>query len=280
MDNSSSYLTIDPSQAAQFISTTSQYTPALAVDASDFELAAIIDQSQGYVSKDLGEKNTTTEIAKKDFEYVVQDGETLTTIAQKFDMHVASLVDKNGITVDQIEKIKPGQKLTIPAQDTSDSTTWLSQLNQKKEEARLLALKAEKEKQKKLALAKGRNVVVRSSSSSRDISIISKGGGNRNNGYPYGYCTYYVASQRSVPSQWGNAGQWLSSARNAGYSTGDYPAPGAIMVSNESWIGHVAYVESVNGDSFTISEMNYKGWGVTSTRTLNVNDRAIKGFVY
>ncbi|MDO8443881.1 MAG: CHAP domain-containing protein, partial [bacterium] len=79
---------------------------------------------------------------------------------------------------------------------------------------------------------------------------------------------------------WGNGGQWLNSAQRAGYSTGSTPVPGAIMVSSESFWGHVAYVESVDGDEFTIVEMNARGWGVTSRRTKNKNDRVIKGFIY
>jgi len=102
------------------------------------------------------------------------------------------------------------------------------------------------------------------------------GAGHR---FPYGYCTWYVASKRYVP--WGgNAGTWLYHAKAAGYATGKTPKAGAIMVSSESWWGHVAIVESVSGKSFTISEMNYRGWGKRSTRTMTVGSRVIKGFIY
>jgi surface antigen len=78
----------------------------------------------------------------------------------------------------------------------------------------------------------------------------------------------------------GNAKNWLNSARGDGMSTGSTPAVGAIMVSSESWWGHVAYVESVNGDSFTISEMNYAGWGVVDRRTVSVESGEVRGFIY
>jgi surface antigen len=81
--------------------------------------------------------------------------------------------------------------------------------------------------------------------------------------YPYGQCTYWVASNRSV-GQWNNASQWLYQARRDGWTTGTTPRVGAI-----AWEpNHVSLVTSVNGDgTITVSEMNYKGLGVVSTRT-------------
>jgi LysM repeat protein len=102
-----------------------------------------------------------------------------------------------------------------------------------------------------------------------------------NGRFYYGYCTWYVASRRNVP--WtGNAWEWFGNAKAMGFATGQEPQPGAIMVTWESWVGHVAYVESVNADgSFTVSEMNYKGWGVIDTRTLkSTKDVPLIGFVY
>jgi surface antigen len=65
-----------------------------------------------------------------------------------------------------------------------------------------------------------------------------------------------------------------------GYATGKAPRVGAIMVSSESWWGHVGVVESVSGNTFTISEMNYKGFAKKSYRTVSSNSRLIKGFIY
>lgn len=97
--------------------------------------------------------------------------------------------------------------------------------------------------------------------------------------FPYGYCTWYVAQKRFVPWS-GNAGTWLYHAKSAGYATGKVPRPGAIMVSSESWWGHVGIVESVRGNEFTISEMNYAGFAKKSYRTVSTNNRVIKGFIY
>jgi surface antigen len=52
------------------------------------------------------------------------------------------------------------------------------------------------------------------------------------------------------------------------------------MVTWESGVGHVAYVESVSGGSFTISEMNYRGYGIISSRTLTPSSVPLIGFIY
>ncbi len=98
--------------------------------------------------------------------------------------------------------------------------------------------------------------------------------------FPFGYCTYWVAKKRVVPWS-GNAITWLAGAKSYGFPTGDTPAVGAIMVTSEGGrAGHVAYIEAVEGDQVTVSEMNYKGFGVVSTRTLSTKSAFIKGYIY
>ena len=99
------------------------------------------------------------------------------------------------------------------------------------------------------------------------------------NAFPYGQCTYYVASRRHVT--WaGNGGAWYTAARAAGRPVGRIPVVGAAAVMWGSWYGHVAYVEKVNPDgSFVVSEMNVVGLGVVDQRTLTMTPMVI-GFVY
>ena len=89
-----------------------------------------------------------------------------------------------------------------------------------------------------------------------------------------------MAQHKYVP--WGgNAGTWLYNARAYGAKTGKTPKVGSILVTSESWYGHVAIVESVNGNgTITVSEMNYKGFAVKSTRTLSTSSTVIKGYIY
>jgi LysM repeat protein len=101
-------------------------------------------------------------------------------------------------------------------------------------------------------------------------------------GFPPGWCTYYVATKRNVTWR-GDAGFWYQNASAAGYPVGPKPKVGAIMVTWESYLGHVAYVESVSADgSWTVSEMNFVAFGVISTRTIKPGELGSRlvGFIY
>jgi surface antigen len=86
------------------------------------------------------------------------------------------------------------------------------------------------------------------------------------NGYVRGYCTWYAKNRRpDLPNNLGNANTWVSRARAQGLPTGSAPQAGAIGQQGM----HVVYVESVNGDgTVTVSEMNFKGRNVISSRTV------------
>jgi len=101
-----------------------------------------------------------------------------------------------------------------------------------------------------------------------------------NHKFANGNCTKYVADKRGGLPWSGNANRWLYNAPRFNYEVGDEPEVGAILVTNEGWVGHVAYVENIDSDRITISEMNYKGFGVVSQRTISKNYSAIKGYIY
>jgi surface antigen len=86
-----------------------------------------------------------------------------------------------------------------------------------------------------------------------------------------GNCTRYVASEYDIP--WtGNAATWDDQAAQHGYEVDATPREGDIYQSNEGPYGHVAIVRNVDGDTITIEEMNYQGYGVISERTVEVTD--------
>lgn len=105
------------------------------------------------------------------------------------------------------------------------------------------------------------------------------------NRFDWGYCTWWVAQRRAVAWN-GNAIEWYANAQAQGYAVGDAPAPGAILVRRSAYwggYGHVAYVESVSGTTFTVSEMNVSGVGRLSTRTYDLANDApagLVGFIY
>jgi LysM repeat protein len=184
--------------------------------------------------------------------YKVQKGDSLESIAKKYNVDSQKVIAFNELVADG--KLKEGQTLVLPDGYISPAATNGTQL----------------------AIA-GQPLARPSIATS--YSQIALGGGGSGHRFPYGYCTWYVAQKRYVP--WGgNAISWLSNARAAGKPTGRTPRPGAIMVSGESRWGHVALVESVSGGSFTISEMNYVGFGKKSTRTLSANSGVVRGFIY
>lgn len=86
------------------------------------------------------------------------------------------------------------------------------------------------------------------------------------NTYPWGQCTWYVKSVASwAGNGWGNGAEWGASAAAAGFTVNHTPAAGSIIVfaagqsvggqwTADGSYGHVAYVQSVSGDSVTITQ--------------------------
>lgn len=111
--------------------------------------------------------------------------------------------------------------------------------------------------------------ITQTSQTSATGSPVASGG----NLYVPGNCTWYVKSRRpDIPNRMGNANRWIASAIAHGLSTGSIPRPGAVGVTLAGSMGHVVLVETVNGDgTVTISEMNYKGLGVVSSRTVSAS---------
>jgi surface antigen len=87
-----------------------------------------------------------------------------------------------------------------------------------------------------------------------------------NNGYDYGFCTWYVATQIAVPANWGNASTWAYYAALSGWTVSSRPTVGAIAQTPYAagGEGHVAIVDAVSPDGSQIKyrDMNgIAGWG-------------------
>jgi surface antigen len=212
--------------------------------------------------------------------YKVKAGDTLGSISAKFNITTDTIKWANTITDEN--SIKPDTSLTIlPVNgilhtvQSGDDVLALAQKYQSNasiiESFNGLEGKAP-EAGKQLVIPDGVKpapapvrIASYSSSSTNGYFSNLRFGGNGNT-YYWGQCTWYVASKRYVPNNWGNAISWYYNAQASGYATGSAPAVGAI-----GWerMNHVVYVESVNGDgTVTISEMNYGGRpGVLHYRT-------------
>ena len=83
------------------------------------------------------------------------------------------------------------------------------------------------------------------------------------NYYDWGWCTWHVFEKRAalgkpVSNMWGNANNWVNGASANGFAVNNTPSVGAVAQSyagtnGAGALGHVAVVESINGDgSITI----------------------------
>ena len=112
---------------------------------------------------------------------------------------------------------------------------------------------------------------------------------DKSNTYPIGQCTWGVKSLADwVGNYWGNANEWGASARKAGYTTGDVPMVGSVVVFPNVMYegvnyGHVAYVTHVYDDGFIeVMEANYSGNQTIGNHRckFNPNDARHGGGVY
>ena len=230
--------------------------------------------------------------------YEVQSGDTVSGIAAKNSITINTVLWANNL--DNVDSIMPGDKIFILP------VAGLSYTVKKGDDIDSISKKYKAEKDKIIAfndlpangeIKEGQDIIIpggqkdipvpqntsgiaaRQYESFDSVGQQLSGKAGTGHRFPYGYCTWYVAQKRYIP--WGgNAGTWLYRAKSMGYATGRAPKVGSIMVSSESWWGHVAIVEKVSGSSITISEMNYSGFARKSYRTLDYRSRQIKGFIY
>lgn len=231
----------------------------------------------------LGSESVRTAERQKIIEYTVQANDTLSGIASKFGLKVETLKWANDIS--DVDSITPGQVLKIPPVDGvlytfEEGDTLLAVIQyyggdfDRTLEVNGIADASKIFVGQKIIVAGGsiNETPAPSATSSNPDSSGTSGlylpQGSFPNNFPYGWCTWYVASRRYIPWN-GNAGDWYWNAQAMGYATGSVPAVGAVLVTNESWWGHVAIVEAVYGSTILISEMNgVAGWGVVGSRVV------------
>jgi surface antigen len=215
--------------------------------------------------------------------YVVKNGENISTISQLFNISPDTIKIANNISDPNL--IKPGMRLLIPPASGIVYTVVkgdnVSDIVVKYQGDLAATIKINNLSTNSQIFAGQRLIIVGghvpTPIASKPVAVAktttstpSVSRGTCANRFPFGWCTWYVASRRCVPWS-GNAGAWPRNAQALGYRVGRTPIVGAILVTHESWWGHVAYVEAVNGGTITVSEMNFVRWGKVSRRTLPAN---------
>ena len=248
--------------------------------------------------------------SRKDIQtYTAVAGDTVSSIAAKFNVTSDSIRWSNGITGDAVGA---GTKLTIPpvtgvvytvkAGDTPDSLAQKFKADRGQiiayNDAELSGLHA------------GEQIIIPNGQQASAATTTSLGGGSYGlgylggtptyggNGYDFGFCTWYAFNRRAqlgnpVPGNLGDAYTWASRAAEFGVPTGSAPRAGAVAVKHSAKPGHVAVVEQVNDDgSFWISEMNSYGqvsmtnsagaggWGRVDYKLISAGSTSDYTFVY
>lgn len=231
------------------------------------------------------------ESTKEIVEYTVEKGDTLSGIAEKFNIDVNTLIWANN---KKEKTIKPGEVLfVLPVKGVLHYA-------KKGEIISELAKKYESEAQK---IADFNNFSIDEELFEGEVLIIPDGkladipqekrnktyigDSNFKTGfsfYPYGQCTWWVAQKKAV-GKWGNAKNWLKNALLDNFSvcmgSDCQPKEGAVIsLKGHPVYGHVAYVEEVKENKVLISEMNYLGVGNINYRTFRIGDKRILGYIY
>jgi surface antigen len=216
---------------------------------------------------------STAQKSKQDIiHYVTKDGDSVDTLSTKFNVSANSIrwsnnVSGSGLAANLKLAIPPvnGIVYTVKSGDTPAGLASRYQADESQiisvNDAEIGGLKPGEQ----IIIPNGKIApAVTVSSYTRGVitSFSATYGGN---GYDFGWCTYYVATRVSVPTNWGNANTWDDYARLSGWTVSSRPVAGAIAQSDSmSYLGHVAYVEAVSpdGSMMKYSDMNgIKGWG-------------------
>ncbi|HQD89048.1 MAG TPA: LysM peptidoglycan-binding domain-containing protein [Candidatus Pacearchaeota archaeon] len=257
-------------------------------------------QDQELLKKENKEQGQEQEQRKESVEYTIKEGDTISGIAASFGLKTQTILWANNLNDSSI--IRPGDSITIPPADGIIYTVkkgdtlgkiaqdYKSDLNEILDWNQLDNDKIVEGQKLFLPGAKKPVIVVKTSPVSSSSSPVASNVVPRTapvysscHQFPYGYCTWYVAQKRCVP--WGgNAKDWPSNAQAYGYSVCwgsncDCPA-GSILVTRESWYGHVSYVIGQTNTTITISEMNRYGWAKVNTRTINKGNWIIRACIY
>ena len=258
-----------------------EVTPIMNQADSETALLSVAPTNNSIVSKQ--QVVATNYVSNKDIKtYVVKVGDTVTSIAQQFNISTNSILWSNNISGNNIT---PGVKLLIPpvsgivytvkAGDTPASLAKTYQSN-----ANLIIAYNDAEIK---GIYPGERIIIPNGTMPQPLNYLTANAATYGwgatalygyNGYDFGECTWWVAKLRidagkPLPEDLGNASTWGIRAADFGLPVGTTPAVGAAVVMSTYGYGHVAYVTAVHSNgTITISEMNHISWDYVDTRTV------------
>ena len=271
-----------------------------------------------YIKKQLAQNDTevitkpqivqpTTSTERGITDYVVKSGETMESIAAQFGISAQTLKWANNSTSDAAQE---GATLAVPRIDgvvytVKDGDTVASLADKYKVDTERIVLYNDLASDeslvagKRLVLPSGelpeterpgyvapRPVTPTYSGNSGNILSSSYGyarvfSGNR---YALGNCTWYAYERRAaigrpIGSLWGNATNWAVSARAAGFTVNGTPAPGAVFQYGGGY-GHAGVVESVDSEYLYVTDMNYAGYNVITSRKIPLSSTGHYSYIH
>lgn len=275
-----------------------------------YEANGVLNQAQSASAELFTAPADTTVVAKpqtvatvfasrKDIKhYVVAQGDTVSSIASKFNITSDSIIWSNNLSGNLVNA---GVKLVIPPVNgivyTVKQTDTLENIASKYRANRdqLIAFNDIE----LTGLKVGEQILIPNGQQPAPvITYVSTAIYGPYNGYDYGFCTWYVANRRAeagnpIPSNLGNASTWDNNAAAMGILVDKVPSVGTAVVTSQVGAGHVAYVEAVNADgSIWVTEMNSHGqvsmtdstprggWGVKDWKLISASAAATYNYVH
>jgi len=263
---SSADIAVHVAQLARLEETTAVRNDA---DSRSTKLEIIASDSQIIAKPQIVATKTAT--VDDIIQYVVLEGDTLSSLAEKFNVSSDSIRWSNDLG----SQLEVGKTIVIPPIEgivytfsKGDSSKDLAEKYRTTEERIISFNDAEIdgfEEGDQIVIPGGRiQAPPTPQYAYTAVNLTPVYGGN---GYAFGNCTWYASNRRAelgrpVPSNLGNARTWGVRAAASGLSAPfGVPIVGAVAVTNSGYpYGHIAIVEKINEDgSIWLSEMNYYG---------------------
>lgn len=248
----------------------------------------------------------------------IQAGDTLSKIAEAYEISLDDLMMWNGLESDLIfigdelalkdtglRPVEPepiedvedlivdeepkGQNVALASEIDKDYTEYNQNKQSEQQATELVASTPSIDEPKQEPKAEPKQEPKYEPKQDQSFSSPSFNGGS--NPFTHGECTWHAFNKRAsagkgVSSGWGNASNWANAASSNGYTVNNTPSQGAIIQSNaysngSGSYGHVGFVESVHSDgSITISESNWNGKRYETYRTIPASQVSNHNYIH